>query len=242
MTVPMALEGQVGLRRGSLAIEVDLAVPAGQTLAIVGPNGAGKSSVLLAVAGALALDSGELSIAGQLVDASPATFVPSEHRGVSMVFHDPLLFPHLSALDNVAFGPRSRGVSRQTAATVARDWLERLGVGALSDRRPDALSGGESQRVALARALAVSPSLLLLDEPLAALDVEVHDAVRADLAAHTRELGIAVVLVTHSLHDVEALADTVLVLEGGRASQQGTLATLALDPATDFVRRFVHAR
>lgn len=235
----MALEGRIGVARGTLALDVELAVPAGETLAIIGPNGAGKSTLLLALAGALALDSGRLSIAGRTVDAPPAPSVPPEQRGVGMVFHDSLLFPHLSALDNVAVGPRARGAARSEASRTAREWLERLGVGEVADRRPSALSGGEAQRVAIARALAAAPALLLLDEPLAALDVAVHDTVRADLAAHVRELGIAVVLVTHARADVAVLADSVLVLEGGRAVQRGTLAALAASPETDFVRRFV---
>ncbi len=235
----MALEGAVRVTRGSLALDVDVVVPAGQTLAVIGPNGAGKSSLLLAIAGSLALASGRLAIEGRVVDAPPAPPVPPERRGVGMVFPVPLLFPHLSALENVAVGPRAHGLGRAPALREARAWLERFGVGEVADRRPSALSGGEDQRVALARALAAGPRLLLLDEPLAALDVAVHDAVRAELAACVRELGIGVVIVSHARADVAALADEVLVLEGGRVTQRGTLAALEAAPASDFVRRFV---
>ncbi|MFN4002995.1 ATP-binding cassette domain-containing protein [Microcella sp.] len=235
---PMAIEGAVRVRRGSLAIDVDIAVPAGQTLAVIGPNGAGKSSLLLAIAGSLALAEGSLAIEGRVVDAPPAPPVPPEQRGVGMVFSDPLLFPHLTALENVAVGPRAHGAPRAQAQHDARAWLERFGVGAVAGLRPGALSSGEAQRVALARALAAGPRLLLLDEPLAALDVAVHDSVRAELARCVRERGIGVVIVTHARADVAALADEVLVIESGRATQRGTLAALEADPATAFVRRF----
>lgn len=237
---PMALDASVRATRGSLALDIDIAVPAGRTLAVIGPNGAGKSSLLLAIAGSLALADGRIAIEGRVVDAPPAPPLPPEQRGVGMVFPDPLLFAHLTALENVAVGPRVHGAARSTAQREARAWLERFGVGEVADRRPGALSSGEAQRVALARALAAGPRLLLLDEPLAALDVAVHAAVRAELAGCVRELGIGVVMVTHARADVAALADEVLVIEGGRATQRGTLAALEAAPASDFVRRFVH--
>jgi molybdate transport system ATP-binding protein len=227
------LVAEVSLERGDFSLEVELAVAAGTVLAVVGPNGAGKSSLLLALAGFLDLREARLELNRRRVDDLPA-----ERRSIGMVFQDPLLFPHLSVLENVAFGPREHGASRRQAREMAREWLDRLGIGVLVDRRPDGLSGGESQRVALARALAVTPDLLLLDEPLAALDVDVHSAVRSDLATHLAELDIPVVLVVHALADVAALADEVLVLEDGRAGQRGTLTQLTAAPASDFVRRF----
>lgn len=226
------LTATLRVRREEFALDVEFSVPAGGVLGVIGPNGAGKSTLLLALAGAIELEGGAVSIDGVALDAAP------ERRGVGVVFQDALLFPHLTVLDNVAFGPRERGQTRPAARTLARSWLDRLGIAPLAHRRPGGLSGGEAQRVALARALAVAPSLLLLDEPLVALDVEVRDAVRADLAAHVRAFGGVTVVVAHDREDVAALAEQVLVIEGGRVVQRGTLAELTADPATEFVRRF----
>jgi molybdate transport system ATP-binding protein len=226
------LTATLRVRRGQFALDAEFAVPAGGVLGVIGPNGAGKSTLLLALAGAIGLDEGAVAIDGVEVDAAP------ERRGVGVVFQDALLFPHLSVLDNVAFGPRERGQTRAAARALARSWLDRLGIAPLAHRRPGGLSGGEAQRVALARALAVAPRLLLLDEPLAALDVEVRDAVRADLAAHVHDFGGVTVVVAHDREDVAALAEQVLVIEAGRVVQRGTLAELTAAPATEFVRRF----
>jgi molybdate transport system ATP-binding protein len=155
-----------------------------------------------------------------------------------VVFQDYVLFPHLSVRDNVAFAARMRG-PRTAARAAAGPWLERYGLAPLADRLPSELSGGQAQRVALARALAADPDVLLLDEPMSALDVELRDDMRAELASHVREFGGATVLVTHSPADAAALADAVLVLEGGRVTQRGTLAELAAEPATPYVRRML---
>jgi molybdate transport system ATP-binding protein len=219
--------------RGGFSLDIDVAVSAGTVLAVVGPNASGKSSLLLALAGFLELEDARVELNGRRVDE-----LPPERRGIGMVFQDPLLFPHLTVLENVAFGPREHGASRRLARSIAGDWLDRLEIGMLADRRPAELSGGEAQRVALARALAVTPDLLLLDEPFAALDVDGHAALRADLVAHLAELAIPVVLVAHALADVATLADDVLAIEEGRVVQRGTLDHLTAAPATDFVRRF----
>lgn len=226
------LSAALRVRREQFALDVEFTVPAGGVLGVIGPNGAGKSTLLLALAGAIELEGGAVSIDGAELDAAP------ERRGVGVVFQDALLFPHLSVFDNVAFGPRERGQTRVAARSLARSWLDRLGIAHLAHRRPGGLSGGEAQRAALARALAVAPRLLLLDEPLAALDVEVRDAVRADLSAHVGAFGGVTVVVAHDRDDVAALAEQVLVVEGGRVVQRGTLAELTAHPATDFVRRF----
>ena len=227
-----ALLAALRVRRGGFDLDVQLTVPTRGVLGVIGPNGAGKSTLLLALAGAVELADGAVSIDGVELDPAP------ERRGVGVVFQEALLFPHLSVLDNVAFAPRERGAARAAARAHARSWLDRVGVSHLARRLPGGLSGGEAQRVALARALASAPRLLLLDEPLAALDVEVRDAVRADLAAHVRAFDGVTVVVAHDREDVAALADQVLVVEGGRVVQQGTLAELTARPATEFVRRF----
>ena len=153
--------------------------------AILGPNGSGKSTLLSALAGLEAIDSGRISLDDAVLDDPDAgTFVPAQRRRIGMVFQDLLLFPHLDVLDNVAFGPRSRGLDDPRER--ARTWLERLGGEDLADRRPGSLSGGQAQRVAMARALATEPALLLLDEPLAALDASTRLEVRRELRTHLR--------------------------------------------------------
>jgi len=200
----------------------------------VGPNGAGKSTAIGAIAG-IVPSTGAITLAGRRIDT-----LPIESRRVGYVFQDYLLFPHLTILENVAFGPRASGVPSASARTIAGEWLERFGMSELASRRPAQLSGGQAQRVALARALAASPDLLLLDEPLAALDVEVRDNVRAQLASHVRDWGGLTIVVTHSRDDVVALADDVIVLENGVVTQRATASELLAAPATQFVRRLVH--
>lgn len=232
-SVHPVLRADVTVVRGAQHIAAAFDVAPGHPLAIIGPNGAGKSTLLAAIAGLVPLDAGSVRIGDRAVDA-----LPPERRRVGVVFQDYVLFPHLTVRDNVAFAARMRG-SRAAARAAAEPWLERYGLGPLADRLPGELSGGQAQRVALARALAAEPDVLLLDEPMSALDVELRDDMRAELAAHVREFGGATVLVTHSPADAAALADAVLVLEGGRVTQRGTLAELAADPATPYVRRML---
>ncbi|WP_448811417.1 ABC transporter ATP-binding protein [Agromyces bauzanensis] len=235
MTRP-ALHADVAVTRGERRIAATLDVAPGHPLAVIGPNGAGKSSLLAAIAGLVPLDEGHVSIGARRVDA-----LPPERRRIGVVFQDYLLFPHLSVRDNVAFAARMRGGSRAEARATAEPWLDRYGLMALADRLPAQLSGGQSQRVALARALAADPDVLLLDEPMSALDVEVRAEMRAELATHVREFGGATVLVTHSPTDAAALADSVLVLEAGQVTQRGTLAELRDAPATPYVQRMLAA-
>ncbi|MFE5670771.1 ABC transporter ATP-binding protein [Agromyces sp. NPDC056523] len=230
------LRADVAVTRGAHSVAAAFDVAPGHPLAVIGPNGAGKSTLLAAIAGLVSLDAGRVRIGDRTIDT-----LPPERRRVGVVFQDHVLFPHLSVRDNVAFAARMRGGSRAAARAAAGPWLERYGLAALADRLPGELSGGQAQRVALARALAAEPDVLLLDEPMSALDVEVRAGMRAELAAHVREFGGATVLVTHSRADAAALADTVLVLEDGAVTQRGTLAELAAEPATPYVRRMLAA-
>lgn len=230
-----ALHVDIAVERGATRIAAAFDVAPGHPLAMIGPNGAGKSSVLAAVAGLVGLESGRVAIGARSVDR-----LPPERRRIGVLFQDYVLFPHLTVRDNVAFAARMRG-SRSAARDAAQPWLERYGLTSLADRFPSQLSGGQAQRVALARALAADPEVLLLDEPMSALDVEVRADMRAELAIHVREFGGATVLVTHSPADAAALADSVLVLEGGRVTQRGTLDELRAAPATPYVERMLAA-
>ncbi|UVE96274.1 sulfate/molybdate ABC transporter ATP-binding protein [Dietzia sp. B32] len=221
-------------RVGDRDVDLDLTVPAGRRVALVGPNGAGKSTALALLAGHLRPDSGKVRIGGRVV-GSPRTHLPAHRRRVVSLEQRPGLLPHLSALDNVAYGPRARGIRRRAALDRARTELEAVGCADHADRRPHELSGGQAQRVALARALAVDPELVLLDEPLAALDVEVAPAIRRLLA--DRLTGRAVVLVTHDPLDLWSLADDVVVVASGRVTQSGTVEEVLARPASDFAAR-----
>lgn len=236
----MSLEADVVVRRGALEVRAALRVESGETVAVVGPNGAGKSTLLRCLAGLLPIDEGSISVDGTVLDdPSLDVLVAPEHRPVGVVFQDHLLFPHLTALDNVAFGLRARGMSRREARAAALVWLERLGLGSCSSSLPAALSGGQAQRVALARALATQPRVLLLDEPLAALDASTRVAVRSELRRHLQSFDGMRVLVTHDPVDAHALADRVVVLEAGRVVQEGALSEVAASPRSRFVADLV---
>ncbi|MCU1455695.1 MAG: transporter ATP-binding protein, partial [Acidimicrobiales bacterium] len=202
----MTVTADLRLRRGDLDLDAAFTVEDGEVLAVLGPNGAGKTTILRALAGLLAIESGRITIDAQVVD-EPATaaFAHAERRPVGLLFQDYLLFPHLSVVDNVAFGLRARGMAKGAAQARAATLLEQLGVGAHARSRPAALSGGQAQRVALARALATEPRLLLLDEPLAALDATVRATVRRDLRHHLTGFVGSTVLVTHDPLDALAL-------------------------------------
>jgi molybdate transport system ATP-binding protein len=207
----------------------------GEVVAVVGPNGAGKTTLIEAVAGTLdAVDVGQV-----VVDGADWTPLPPHRRSAGLVFQEHLLFPHLDARDNVAFGLRARGVRRRPAAAQALHWLELLGVADLAHRKPAALSGGQAQRVAVARALATRPRLLLLDEPFAALDVAVAAELRELMAVHLREFTGVTLLVTHDALDVRALADRVVVLEDGVVAQDDTRSAVAEAPVTSHAARLL---
>jgi molybdate transport system ATP-binding protein len=240
VTSPMSLNLQFALSRGTLSLDVDLQVAAGETLALVGPNGAGKSSCLLAIAGLLHIDGGLIRLGDELLDGGPqGPFVPPERRGIGFLFQDHLLFPHLSVLDNVAYGLRARGRSQREARAQARAWLTRVGLADRAEVRPRELSGGQAQRVALARALAPEPRLLLLDEPLAAVDVSARQSLRRELREHLRTFAGPRLLVTHDATDAFVLADRIAVLEGGRIVQIGSAAEIGSRPRSRYVADLV---
>ncbi len=239
MSQQLSLHAHGRVQRGAFTLDLALDVEAGRPLALIGSNGAGKSTALLALAGVRPLESGRIVVGDRvLTDVDEAVDLAPEHRRVGLVFQGYALFPHLTVRENIAFGPRVQGRGREASARAAEQWMHRVGLSALADRRPGALSGGQAQRVALARALAADPEVLLLDEPLSALDVEGRDEVRADLVEHLRAFTGITVLVAHDRADVAALSDQVVVLEKGGIVQRGTLAELTAAPATAFVHRF----
>jgi molybdate transport system ATP-binding protein len=232
----LSLAAKVRVRRDAFTLDAELAVDPGETVAVLGPNGSGKTTLLHALAGLVPLDAGRITLDGVVLDDVAAGIaVPTERRPVAVVFQDLLLFPHLTAVENVAFGLRCRGRSRGEARRIARGWLERVELGDRLSSRPAELSGGQGQRVALARALAVEPRLLLLDEPLAAVDVQARVQLRRDLRRHLTAFGGIRVLVTHDPLEAFALADRVIVLERGRIVQSGTPSAVTARPRSRWV-------
>ena len=236
----MSLDACVRCTLGALHLDVELETTGGETIAILGPNGAGKTTLFRCLAGLLAIDEGRIRLDDRLLD-DPETgvFVPANQRPMGIVFQDYLLFPSLTAIENVAFGLRARGVPRTEARERALTWLTRVGLDDHAHLRPRALSGGQAQRVALARALAVEPSVLLLDEPLAALDAAAKADVRRDLRRHLSTFDGARLLVTHDPVDAYALADRVVIVESGRVVQSGTLSEVTARPRSRYVADLV---
>ncbi len=234
------LVASVDVRLGRLHLDVDLEVGPGRTVAVVGPNGAGKSTLLRALAGIERLEKGRVVLDGRVLDdTATGEHVPAEERPVAIVFQDSLLFPHLSALDNVAFGLRSRGTARADADRSAAGWLERLGLAGHARSRPSQLSGGQARRVALARALATDPRLLLLDEPLAALDASARQETRRELRRQLDSYDGVRVLVTHDPLEAAGLAERLVVIEDGRVVQAGTPAEISARPRSRYVADLV---
>ncbi|UVJ39090.1 sulfate/molybdate ABC transporter ATP-binding protein [Arthrobacter sp. CJ23] len=215
--------------------DVSLTVGSGETVAILGPNGAGKSTLMAVIAGLLRPDAGRASIGGRTLfelGPGPHSWSAPHQRGTALLAQEPLLFPHLSALDNVAFGPRSAGASRAASRETARHWLAEVDALPLASRRPGELSGGQAQRVAVARALAADPELLLLDEPMAALDIHAAPMLRR-LLRHVLA-GRRAIIVTHDVLDALMLADRVIVLEGGRITEEGPTREVLGRPRSRF--------
>lgn len=219
--------------------DVELDVAEGRTLALLGPNGAGKSTTLGLVAGTLRPHDGRIALDGRTLARADAgrtrTWVPPHARQVALLAQEPLLFPHLSVRDNVAFGPRSQGRGRRESGVLADRWLEHVGLAHLADRRPATLSGGQAQRVAVARALAAEPRLLLLDEPMAALDVDVTPELRQTLKRLLA--GQTTVITTHDVLDALLLADDVAVIEDGRVVERGPTTQVLSRPRSAFAAK-----
>ena len=217
-------------------VVVDLTVEAGRTLALVGPNGSGKSTACAVAAGLLDAEAGRVSLGERVLDG-PGAFVPAGWRDVALLSQAPGIFPHMSVLDNVAFGPRCRGASRARARRRARAELAAVGASHLAPRPGGELSGGQAARVALARALAARPRVLVLDEPMAALDVTARAQMRSIVGRRAAEEGLTVLLVTHDVLDVAALADDVAVLQDGRVVESGPAARVLAAPVSGFAAR-----
>lgn len=213
---------------------IDLRIAGGSYCCLLGPSGCGKSSTLRMIAGHEAASDGDI-----LLDQRNITGLPAAARGTAMMFQSFALFPHLSALENVAFSLKMRGIERAARQAQAQELLERVAMGPLAARKPAELSGGQQQRVALARALITRPRVLLLDEPLSALDPFLRGQMRAELRRWQKQLGLTFIHVTHSQEEALALADTMVLMNQGRIEQQGTPQALYNRPANEFVARFM---
>ncbi len=213
---------------------IDLRIPAGSYCCLIGPSGCGKTSTLRMIAGHETPTAGDILIGGGNVTA-----LPPAKRGTAMMFQSYALFPHLSCLDNVAFSLKMRGIAKAERRAQARAMLERVQLAELAERRPAQLSGGQQQRIALARALITNPSVLLLDEPLSALDPFLRGQMREELKRLQREIGITFIHVTHAQDEAMALADLVVVMERGRILQTGSPREVFERPNTTFVARFL---
>jgi molybdate transport system ATP-binding protein len=236
----VSLDSHLVVEREAFRLDVPLRIAAGEVVALLGPNGAGKTTALRTLAGLQPLTAGHVTLGGTDLDRPDRRlWTPPERRPVGVVFQEYLLFPHLTALDNVAFGPRRHGVPRRAARERAAGWLDRVGLAEYAHRKPRHLSGGQAQRVALARALAVAPELLLLDEPLAALDASTRLDTRGELLRHLTDHPGATLLVTHDPLDALVLADRLVIIEDGRVVQEGDAATITARPRTDYVARLV---
>lgn len=236
----MSLQAALEVHRDEFRLRADVSVAPGEVVAVLGPNGAGKSTTVRCLAGLEPLDAGSIVLDGATLD-DPAgdVLVAPEARPIGVVFQQYLLFEHLTALDNVAFGLCARGTKKRAARRRAGEWLERLGVAEVSGRRPATLSGGQAQRVALARALVTDPRLLLLDEPLAAIDAGNRNEIRRELRRHLASFDGMRLLITHDPMDAYALADRLMVIEEGAVVQTGTVADVTAHPRSHYVAELV---
>jgi len=236
----VSLDVSIRLTLGPLDLDMVFTIEEGEVVALLGPNGAGKTTLLRTIAGLVPFNSGRVLLDGEVLeDTTTREYVPTEKRSIGFVFQEYLLFPHLSVLNNVAFGLRARGFSRHASAEKAMRWLDRFGLKSYAGSKPADLSGGQRQRVALARALAPDPRLLLLDEPLAALDVTTRAEVRRDLKRHLESFEGIRLVVTHDPLEAVALADRLIVMEQGHLVQTGTAAEVTEHPRSQYVADLV---
>jgi molybdate transport system ATP-binding protein len=234
----VTLRARVRTRLGSLHLDCDLSVGAGVTVAVLGPNGAGKTTLLRVIAGLVPVDEGRIECDGAVFeDTATGTWLTPEARRVGFVFQDHGLFPHISVLDNVAFGLRARGVDRKSANAKAHEWLERVDLATYAASRPSVLSGGQSQRAALARVLVTEPQALLLDEPLAAVDASGRLELRRALREHLSSFTGVRLIVTHDPLEAASLAERVVVLEDGRVTQDGSFGEVSARPRSAWIAR-----
>ncbi|MDJ1114927.1 ABC transporter ATP-binding protein [Microbacterium dauci] len=231
----MSVRAHVVVERPGFRVDVTLDAAEGETVAVMGPSGAGKSTLLEALAGLVPLQGGEIVVGGRVVErvAAPRVRTAPMHRGVVLLGQDPRLFPHLTARENVAFGPRAAGTPAGVARADADALLERVGLAGMGERMPRELSGGQQQRVAIARALSASPSVVLLDEPLVALDPVTASSIRGML--RDQLVGTTTVAVTHDATDAVALAERLFVVEAGVVAQSGAVREVLRRPASAFV-------
>ena len=235
MEGPLGLNADFSARREGFRLDLKLSISPGRTVALLGPNGAGKTTAVNVLSGLLPIDRGRIELAGEVLDDPRAgVFVSPEARRVGVVFQDYLLFSRLSVEENVAFGLRSRGMSNERARAQAGEWLERMELSDLGRRKPRQLSGGQAQRVALARALVTEPDLLLLDEPLSALDVGTRVQLRRTLAEHLDQFQGPRLLITHDPSEAFLLADEIHVIENGTITQSGSPDDIRLRPRTAY--------
>ncbi len=231
------LEARVHVERSAqFRLDVELTIPEGRTVALLGPNGAGKSTAVATLAGLTPLQAGHIKLDGRVLDdPAAARFVPPEERQIGVVFQDYVLFPHLTVAENVAFGLRSGGSTRAEVKSEVVRWLDRFGLGDLAVARPPDLSGGQAQQVALARALITEPKMLLLDEPLAALDVTTRAQLRHELIDHLEGFSGPRLLITHDPTEAFLLADEIYIIEGGRITQVGSADDIRIRPRTSYI-------
>lgn len=221
-------------RGSSFRLDIDIAIEPGQTVALLGPNGSGKTTTVHVLAGLIPTQNGSIVLDDRVLDdPGTSTFVAPEKRAIGVVFQDYVLFPKISVLENIAFGPRSRGIGRDAAHQLAKVWADRVGLEDV-ERMPTDLSGGQSQRVALARALATEPDLLLLDEPLSALDVTTRADLRRILSDHLSGFPGPRLLITHDPTEAFLLADEICVIEEGQITQRGSADEIRLSPRTPY--------
>jgi molybdate transport system ATP-binding protein len=222
-------------RSDAFQVEIQLAIPAGKTVALLGPNAAGKSTVVDTIAGLIRVEKGIVGLDDRVFDEpASGTFIPAESRNIGVMFQDYLLFPNMTVAENIAFGLRSQGRPRSETGDAAQEWIGRMGLTSVANQFPGTISGGQAQRVALARALICEPDLLLLDEPLSALDVTTRGDLQTELREHLEEFSGPRLLITHDPREAFLFADEIHIIEEGLVTQSGDPSDIKLRPKTRY--------